>query len=196
LLLGAAWLLPRALATAQSRPQVPEGARVALVFDAGNTSTLGDVIELDFVRSNVSTTAFTYGTGGDYRGTVPTRYKWSAVDESGTPIPLEGIQTFGGLVGGFGGPRALAPGNQYRERLRVQNYIRITRPGTFTLRVRRKSNHSLLARFFPKAARVVQKLNYDVVRQRTAGDIGMESPLRCRQDGARDLPCLAGALVR
>ena len=109
-----------------------EGARVSLVFDAGNTFVLGDVIELDFVLSNAGTSAFTYGTGGDYRGTgFPTRYRWSAVDESETPLMLEPSQDLGGL----GGPRTLAPGAEYRERLRVQHYVRVTRPGTFTLRV-------------------------------------------------------------
>src|SRR5690606_37315714 len=61
----------------------------------------------------------------------PTRYRWSAVDESETPLSLEPSQDLGGL----GGPRTLAPGAEYRERLRVQHYVRITRPGTFTLRV-------------------------------------------------------------
>lgn len=111
---------------------VPDGARVALTFAAGTNFVLGDVIEMTFVLSNAGPQPFQYETGGDYRGTgFPTRYKFTVVDEDGAALPKEAWMEMGGLSG----PRELKPGEAYREPLRLQNYVQVARPGTFTVRV-------------------------------------------------------------
>lgn len=111
---------------------VPEGARVALTLTNGANLVLGEVIEMTFTLSNASAETFQYGTGGDYRGTgFPTRYKFTVQDESGAALSPETWMDMGGLFG----PRELKPGEKHDERLRLQNYVRVDRPGVFTVRV-------------------------------------------------------------
>lgn len=122
-----------ALANAQDEPRsVPNGARVALSFTGGTNFVLGDGIELTFTLSNTGTKPFEYETGGDYRGTgFPTRFTFKVTDERGVALPAETWMDMGGL-GGF---RSLKPGEAYRQPLRLQNYVRVSRPGVFTVRV-------------------------------------------------------------
>lgn len=120
-----------ASATPQTHP-VPDGAGVALTFASGTHFLLGDVIELTFVLSNAGPQSFQYETGGDYRGTgFPTRYKFTVTDESGTALPKETWMEMGGLMG----PHELKSGEIHRQPLRLQNYVRVDRPGAFTVQV-------------------------------------------------------------
>lgn len=120
-----------AAAPGGSRP-VPEGVRVALSFAGGRNFVLGDVIDLTFVLSNAGPQAVSYETGGDYRGTgFPTRFKFTVADETGVALPAETWMDMGGLSG----PRELKPGGEFRQPLRLQNYVRVSRPGVFTVRV-------------------------------------------------------------
>ena len=124
-------LLPAAGAFPDPIP-VPKGARVTLTFKNGTNFVLGDIVEMNFTLSNVGALPFEYVTGGDYRGTgFPTRYKFTVVDEKGTELSKESWMDMGGLVG----PRELKSGEQYLELLRLQNYVRVDRPGVFTVRV-------------------------------------------------------------
>ncbi|MDB6025752.1 MAG: hypothetical protein JWM68_1975 [Verrucomicrobiales bacterium] len=111
---------------------VPEGARVSLTFTNGGRFTLGDVIDMTFVLSNVNSHPFTYETGGDYRGTgFPTRYKFTVVDEKGDALSAETWMDMGGLSM----RREIKPGGGFDATLLLQNYVKVNRPGVFTLRV-------------------------------------------------------------
>jgi hypothetical protein len=129
--IGLIQFLSLAGAAGQSR-SVPEGARVALSFTGGTNFVLGDVIELTFTLSNTGARAFQYETGGDYRDTgFPTRFKFTVTDEKGVALPAETWMNMGGLSG----PRPLKPGEEYRQPLRLQNYVRVSQPGVFSVRV-------------------------------------------------------------
>lgn len=129
--IGFIQFLSLAEAAGHSRP-VPEGARVALSFASGTNYVLGDVIELTFTLSNASAQTFQYETGGDYRGAgFLTRFKFTVVDETGVALPAETWMNMGGLSG----LRQLKPDEEYSEALRLQNYVRVNRPGLFTVRV-------------------------------------------------------------
>jgi hypothetical protein len=118
-------------ASGQSR-SVPENARVALSFTSGTNFVLGDVIELTFTLANTGAQEFQYETGGDYRGTgFPTRFKFTVTDQQAVALPAETWTDMGGLSG----PRPLKPGEEYRQPLRLQNYVRVSRPGVFCVRV-------------------------------------------------------------
>ena len=121
-----------ACAALNERTPVPTGARVALTFTNGTNFTLGEVIELTFTLWNAAPEPFPYTTGGDYRGTgFPTRYKFTVVDATGNPLTPETWMDMGGLSG----PRTLKSGEQHDQLLRLQNYVLVDRPGTFTVRV-------------------------------------------------------------
>ncbi len=125
---------------------VPEGAHVALTFTngmnfvlgdliemtKGKDFVLGDVIEMTFTLSNKGASTFEYVTGGDHRGTgFPTRYQFTVVDENGTALSKETRMDMGGMII----PQELKPGEQHLQRLRLQNYVRVDRPGVFTVHV-------------------------------------------------------------
>lgn len=111
---------------------VPEGARVALSFTGGTNFVLGDVIDLKFTLTNTGAQVFQYETGGDYRGTgFPTRFKFTVMDEKGAALPAETWMNMGGLVGS----RPLKPGEEYHQQLRLQNFVRVSQPGVFSVRV-------------------------------------------------------------
>ncbi|MCX6904592.1 MAG: HEAT repeat domain-containing protein [Verrucomicrobia bacterium] len=111
---------------------VPDGARVALTLACGSNFVLGEVIEMTFLLSNAGPEPFHYETGGDYRGTgFPTRYKFTVTDENGAALSKETWMDMGGLSG----PRELKPGEANAQLLRLQNYVRVNRPGLFTIRV-------------------------------------------------------------
>lgn len=132
--IGLIQFLSVAGAAGQSR-SVPEGVRVVLSFSGGTNFVLGDVIELTFTLSNTGARAFQYDTGGDHRGTgFPTRFKFMVVDENGVALPRE-TWVGGGSLSGLIGPRELKPGEEYRQPLRLQDYVRVSRPGVFTVRV-------------------------------------------------------------
>jgi hypothetical protein len=127
-----AGLVAVTVGAAEVRPPVPDAARVSLTFANGKSFVLGDIIEATFTLSNAGPNSFIYETGGDYRGTgFPTRYQFTVRDETGTALPAETWMNMGGL----GGPRELKPGQKHDKLLRLQNYVRVTRPGVFTVRV-------------------------------------------------------------
>jgi len=129
--IGFIQFLSHAAAPGQGRP-VPEGVQVALSFAGGTNFVLGDVIDLTFTLSNASAQPVSYETGGDYRGTgFPTRFKFRVADEKGAALPAESWADRGGLSG----RRELKPGEEYRQALRLQNYVRVSQPGVFTVRV-------------------------------------------------------------
>jgi hypothetical protein len=122
----------RVVNAADESPPVPDGARIALVFSNGTQFVLGDVIDLTFVLSNAGPGSFKYATGGDYRGTgFPTRYKFTVLDENGTALPKESWMEMGGMFGWH----ELKRGDVHEQPLRLQNYVRVNRPGVFTVRV-------------------------------------------------------------
>lgn len=113
-------------------PPVPDGARVTLSCEHGQDFILGDLIELTFSLKNTGAESFRFDTGGDYRGTgFPTRYKFTVVDDQGTVLPAESWVGMGGLSGS----QELKPGDEYRQLLRLQNYVRLNRAGVFSVRV-------------------------------------------------------------
>ena len=121
-----------AASAARETGPVPDGARVALTLARGSNFVLGEVIEMTFVLSNAGPETFHYETGGDYRGTgFPTRYKFTVTDENSAALSKETWMDMGGLSG----PRDLKPREANAQLLRLQNYVRVNRPGTFTVRV-------------------------------------------------------------
>ncbi|MBP8260015.1 MAG: HEAT repeat domain-containing protein [Verrucomicrobia bacterium] len=120
-----------ALGAREMRP-VPDGAQVALVFASGTSFLLGDVIEFTFILSNAGPRSLEFETGGDYRGTgFPTRYRFTVIDENRRALPKETWMEMGGLAG----PSKLEPGEVHRQLLRLQNYVRVDRPGVFSVQV-------------------------------------------------------------
>src|SRR5262245_41459136 len=111
---------------------VPADARVWLSFASGKSFVLGDVIEMTCTLSNAGINRFGYETGGDYRCTeFPPRYKVTVFDEDNLGLRPETWQEMGGLSGS----RELAPGAKHTQTLRLQNYVQVSRAGTFTIRV-------------------------------------------------------------
>lgn len=120
-----------ALGARETRP-VPDGAHVALAFASGTNFWLGDVIEFTFILSNAGPRSLEFETGGDYRGTgFPTRYRFTVMDEDGRALPKETWMEMGGLAG----PHELKSGEVHRQLLRLQNYVRVDRPGVFSVQV-------------------------------------------------------------
>ncbi len=115
-----------------AQPPVPDGARVTVTIVGDANCVLGNPIRLRFVLSNAGSEPFGFNTGGDYRWSgFPTRYKCSVRDRAGTALAATSAATPGGMVG----TRTLHVGGEHCEELLLQNYVRVDRPGEFTLRV-------------------------------------------------------------
>lgn len=118
---------------AQKLGPVPAGAEAKLEFYKAPEFTLGEPIELAFVLRNLGPLPLQAQTGGDYRGTgFPTRYKFEVVDDSGAEAEPTAWFDMGGIIGA---PHEVAPLREYREKLLLQNYVRIDHPGEYRVRV-------------------------------------------------------------
>ena len=115
-----------------ARFEWPSGLSVELVADRTNFF-LGEPILLHYRIANGGTSTAKISVGGDYRGsTRADRFAVTAFSEDGRqvedPTPL--MQNFGGglMPGG-----EIKPGDEWFERLPVQEYCRFDRPGTYTI---------------------------------------------------------------
>lgn len=118
---------------AQKLGLVPAGAEAKLEFYKAPEFTLGEPIELTFVLRNLGPLPLKAQTGGDYRGTgFPTRYKFEVVDDSGTKAEPTAWFDMGGIIGA---PHEVIPLREYREKLLLQNYVRIDHPGEYRVKV-------------------------------------------------------------
>ena len=110
---------------------VPPGATIRLDFDR-QEFFLGEDVMVHFVLENNGDQAFTYSTGGDYRGASRAlRFKVTATDEAGhvaeDPDPKPNC------FGGIGGPRSLKPGEKFTAELALSRYCDIIQPGQYTI---------------------------------------------------------------
>lgn len=112
---------------------VPLGVSANLQFYKAPEFVLGEPIELTFVLRNGGPLLVKAQTGGDYRATgYPTRYKFEVVDDSGSKAEPTAWFDMGGIIGG---PHEVAPLKEYREKLLLQNYVRIDHAGEYLVKV-------------------------------------------------------------
>ncbi|MFI5204356.1 MAG: hypothetical protein ACHQF2_07650, partial [Flavobacteriales bacterium] len=114
-----------------TNPAVYSNYRVELL-PAKENYMLGENVLIHYCLINTSTDKLTVSYGGDYRGSWRAlRYKVLVVDERGDTIPdpyPEGI-----CFGGLGGDYEINSKDTFLHTLPLNDYARITQPGTYTL---------------------------------------------------------------
>jgi hypothetical protein len=114
-------------------PPPAGAARVVLAVDRAQIF-LGENAALHFCVRNEGTAPFDIDVGGDYRAAWrATRFQVTATAPDGTAAPDPHPSNFN--MGGLGGPRAIAPGAQWCQTLALMRYVRVERPGAYTVRV-------------------------------------------------------------
>lgn len=118
----------------QATKPLPIGIETGLEVPRGPT-LLGSGWVVHYVVRNRGEQAFSIELGGDYRGPRPTRTWLEAVDQTGAfaSDPLGGRSV--GSAGGMGIAPAIQPGHEQVITSNPRLYVRIDRPGRWTLRV-------------------------------------------------------------
>lgn len=112
----------------------PPGIATATLRAPKNRYFLGEPFRVEFVLRNSGTDSFIFSFGGDYRGANRAlRYRVQALDDTGKPVPeaLSPRTFFGGVTS----REAIQPGESWSEKLWPLDYLQITRPGAYTLRI-------------------------------------------------------------
>lgn len=123
---------PRPAAERMTLP-LPGAARVVLSLDRPQ-ALIGENTAVHFCVHNEGKTPFDLQFGGDYRaGWRETRFKVTATAADGTTAPDPHPAEFN--MGGLSGTHAVAPGDAWCHTIALPRYVRIERPGAYTLRV-------------------------------------------------------------
>lgn len=111
----------------------PGSARVVLSVDRPQIF-IGENTALHFCVRNEGKAPFDIEFGGDYRaGWREARFKVTATAPDGTKAPDPHPSDFN--MGGLGGTHTIAPAGEWCHTLALPRYVRIERPGAYTLRV-------------------------------------------------------------
>ena len=118
----------------QAKKPLPIGIETALEVPRGPL-LLGSGWVVHYVVSNRGEQAFSITLGGDYRGRRPTNTWLEAVDATGAfaSDPLGGTSV--GSAGGWSIAPTINPGHEQAITSNPRLYVRIDRPGRWTLRV-------------------------------------------------------------
>ncbi len=112
--------------------ELPEGMKIGLESDK-LSYFLGENILIYYRIDNTSDKPFKISTGGDYRGSRPTRFKVSAVASDGEPV--EDPEPFQSNFGGLMPNPEVKPGESWFEKVYALQYCRFEKPGTYTIHV-------------------------------------------------------------
>ena len=117
---------------AQRAEPIQGKAAVELKFDK-QQYYLGELCTVEFVLKNTDEKDIAYSAGGDYRGSGRAlRFRVQAVDADGAVVPeADPVMCMGGLSG-IG---TLQPGKEWRQTLRSLDYLKLTKPGKYTIRI-------------------------------------------------------------
>jgi len=113
---------------------VPVGVEVSLET-ARKVYLLGENVLVNFVVRNTSATPFSIAVGGDYRsGIRHHRFSVTATDAAGSHMPDPDPSGF--HMGGVGISRTVEPGKSVYLPVELFRYVRIEKPGAYTIRIR------------------------------------------------------------
>jgi hypothetical protein len=93
----------------------------------------GEPCVAEFVLKNADDREISFNTGGDYRGSArELRYLVRAIVANGEVVPpADPTLCFGGILG----MQKLKPGEEWRHELWVLDYLQLTQPGKYTVRI-------------------------------------------------------------
>jgi len=111
---------------------VPGKATVELKFDK-KQYYFGEPCQVEFILRNTDDKEISYSFGGDYRGANRAlRFRVQALDADGKPVPDADPTD---CMGGLGGVNSLKPREEWRQKLWPLDYLRLTKPGKYTIRI-------------------------------------------------------------
>ena len=128
----ACWFAVGSMAFGGLEKAVEGKSEVELKFDK-KQYYFGEPCLVEFVLRNTGDKEISYESGGDYRGASRAlRFRVQAVDAHGEPVPdADPAMCFGGMFG----TRTLKPGEEWRQKLWPLDYLRLTKPGKYTVRI-------------------------------------------------------------
>ena len=128
----ACWFAVGSMAFGDLGKAVEGKSEVDLKFDK-KQYYFGEPCLVEFVLRNTGDKEISFQFGGDYRGAIRAlRFRVQAVDAQGEPVPnADPAACFGGM----GGMRTLKPGEEWRQKLWPLDYLRLTKPGKYTVRI-------------------------------------------------------------
>ncbi|XHR31017.1 MAG: hypothetical protein ACFUZC_10715 [Chthoniobacteraceae bacterium] len=128
----ACWFAIDGLALGDLQKAVEGKAEVELRFEK-QQYYLGEPCQVEFVLRNTDDKEISYESGGDYRGAGRAlRFRVQAVDAQGQPVPEADPAM---CMGGIFGTHTLKQGEEWRQKLWPLDYLRLIKPGKYTVRI-------------------------------------------------------------
>ena len=118
--------------TVTVRPPVPAEGLEGSFQLAKSNFFVGELIYATLNLRSTSAKPVSFANGGDYFNGRDARYRFTAADEAGRPVP-DPLLNHPGVGGGPGGPRTLKRGETFSDQVLVNLYLNFTNAGHYTL---------------------------------------------------------------
>lgn len=131
----ACWFAAAGLVTETGAMPKPVAGQAKAEIVLGKTQyAFGEPFRVEFVLRNTDDKELSLTSGGDYRGVNRAlRFRIQMLDANGEAAPCaEPPRMF---MGGLSGMTTLQPGGEWRQPLWPLDYLRLTQPGRYTLRI-------------------------------------------------------------